>query len=268
MSLPAIEQLFDLSGKCAIVTGGAQGIGRAVAFRLAEAGARVMVADINEDAANETVERIQAANGTAEAVPADASSASDAQKVVQATVDAFGGVDILVNNAGIFPLVPVLSVSEDVWDRVIDINLKGAFLYSKAAGEVMAKSGQGGKIVNMASIDGMRPNGMAAHYNASKGGVLMLTKALALELAPHRILVNAVSPGGITTPGTDKARQDVTKSMGISDEDILQGWIQRVPLKRMGDPDDVARVVLFLSSAAADFITGANIVVDGGYLLS
>jgi 2-deoxy-D-gluconate 3-dehydrogenase len=109
---------------------------------------------------------------------------------------------------------------------------------------------------------------MAAHYNASKGGVLMLTKALALELAPHGILVNSVSPGGITTPGTDTARENVVKSMGIPEQDILQGWIQRVPLKRMGDPDEVARAVLFLAGAASDFITGANIVVDGGYLLS
>ena len=150
-------------------------------------------------------------------------------------MDAFGGLDILVNNAGIFPLMPVLDVSEDLWDKVIDINLKGAFLYSKAAGEVMAKDGQGGRIINLASVDAMHPNGMATHYNASKGGVLMLTKAMALELAPHRILVNSVSPGGITTPGTERARENVTKSMGLSEEDILQGWIQRVPLERMGE---------------------------------
>jgi len=173
-----------------------------------------------------------------------------------------------VNNAGIFPLMPVLNVSEDLWDKVIDINLKGAFLYSKAAGEVMAKDGQGGRIINLASVDALHPNGMATHYNASKGGVLMLTKAMALELAPYRIQVNSVSPGGITTPGTEKAREGVTKSMGLRDEDILQGWIQRVPLGRMGEPDEVARVVLFLAGRAADFITGANILVDGGYLLS
>ncbi len=268
MSLPAIEQLFDLSGKSAIVTGGARGIGQAIALRLAEAGARVMIADIDLDGAVETVERIRSEGGTAEAVAADAGSAWDAQKVVAATVDGFGSVDVLVNNAGIFPLVPVLDVPEDLWDRVIDINLKGAFLYAKAVASAMAEAGRGGRIINLASIDGMRPNGMAAHYNASKGGVLMLTKALALELAPHGILVNAVSPGGITTPGTDAAREKVTRSMGIPEEDILQGWIQRVPLKRMGQPDEVARVVLFLAGAAADFITGANIVVDGGYLLS
>jgi 2-deoxy-D-gluconate 3-dehydrogenase len=268
MSLPSIEQLFDLSGKRAIVTGGARGIGQAIAFRLTEAGCRVMISDIDLEAANETVERIRSEGGTAEAISADASSAWDAHKVVQAAVDAFGGLDILVNNAGIFPLMPVLDVPEDLWDQVIDINLKGAFLYAKAAGAVMAEAGQGGRIINLASIDGMRPNGMATHYNASKGGVLMLTKAMALELAPHRILVNSVSPGGITTPGTETARENVRKSMGIAEEDILQGWIQRVPLKRMGEPDEVARAVLFLAGAASDFITGANIVVDGGYLLS
>jgi 2-deoxy-D-gluconate 3-dehydrogenase len=268
MSLLAISQLLDLSGKCAIVTGGARGIGQAIALRLAEAGARVMIADIDLDAANETVDRIRSKDGTVEAIAADASSAWDVHKVVQATVDAFGGVDILVNNAGIFPLVPVLDVPEDLWDQVIDINLKGAFLYAKAAGGIMAETGRGGRIINLASIDGMRPNGMAAHYNASKGGVLMLTKAMALELAPHGIHVNSVSPGGITTPGTDTARENVGKSMGIPEEDILQDWVQRVPLKRMGEPDEVARAVLFLAGPAADFITGANIVVDGGYLLS
>jgi len=268
MSRRTIEQLLDLSGKSAIVTGGAQGIGQAIAFRLAEAGARVTIADIDMAAANQTVEHIRAENGSAQAILADARSARDAQNAVRGAVAAFGGLDILVNNAGVFPLVPVLSVTEDLWDKVIDINLKGVFLYSKAAGEVMAEAGKGGRIINLASIDALRPNGMAAHYNASKGGVLMLTKALALELATHRILVNAVSPGGITTPGTEKAREYVTKSMGVRQEDMLEAWIQRVPLKRMGDPDDVARVVLFLASAAADFITGANIVVDGGYLLS
>jgi len=268
MSRPAIEQLLDLSGKRAIVTGGAQGIGQAIAFRLAEAEASVMIADIDLDAANETVEHIRSEGGSAEAIAADASSAWDAQKAVQATVDTFGGLDILVNNAGIFPLMPVLNVSEDLWDKVIDINLKGAFLYSKVAGEVMAEGGQGGRIINLASVDALHPNGMATHYNASKGGVLMLTKAMALELAPYRIQVNSVSPGGITTPGTEKAREGVTKSMGLRDEDILQGWIQRVPLGRMGEPDEIARVVLFLAGRAADFITGANILVDGGYLLS
>ncbi len=268
MTRPTIAQLFDLSGKGAVVTGGAQGIGEAIASRLAEAGAGVLIADIDGEAAERAADRIRAAGGRAEVFTADAGSAADAEKTVQAAADAFGSLDILVNNAGIFPLIPVLDVPEETWDRVLNINLKGVFLYSQAAGRRMAESGRGGKIVNLASIDALHPNGMAAHYNASKGGVLMLTRALALELAPHQIQVNAVSPGGIDTPGTESARNKLIQSMGITNEMIIGGWVQRVPLGRMGEPDDVARAVLFLASEAASYMTGENILVDGGYLLS
>jgi 2-deoxy-D-gluconate 3-dehydrogenase len=268
MAIPTIAHLFDLSGKGAIVTGGAQGIGQAIAFRLSEAGAAVMIADLDLETANGTVEQIRSKQGRAEAVLADARSSEDAKKVVQAAVEAFGSLDILVNNAGIFPLVPLLDATEELWDQVIDINLKGAFLYSQAAAQVMTHAGRGGKIINLASVDALHPNGMAAHYNASKGGVLMLTKALALELAPHRILVNAVSPGGIMTPGTEKVRENLIQAMGTTREALIGGWVQRVPLGRMGEPDDIARVVLFVASAAADYMTGENILVDGGYLLS
>jgi 2-dehydro-3-deoxy-D-gluconate 5-dehydrogenase len=268
MTVPTIAQLFDLSGKGAIVTGRARGIGEAIAFRLAEAGAGVLIADIDEEAARGTAERIRAARGNAEAIQADASSSSDAERTVRAAINRFGQLDILVNNAGIFPLVPVLNAPEPLWDRVMDINLKGVFLASQAAGRAMAEAGRGGRIVNLASIDALHPNGMAAHYNASKGGVLMLTKALALELAPHRIRVNAVSPGGILTPGTETVRNDLVRSLGITSDAIIGGWVQRVPLGRMGEPDDIARVVLFLVSSASDYITGENILVDGGYLLS
>jgi len=268
MAIPKIAQLFDLSGKGAVVTGGAKGIGQAISLRLAEAGASVLIADIEEEAANETVERILTQGGKAVATVADARSDKDATKVTRKVVEDFGSLDILVNNAGIFPLVPVLNVSEELWDRVMEINLKGVFLYAKAAATCMAEAGRGGTIINLASIDALRPNGMASHYNASKGGVLMLTKALALELAPHRIRVNAVSPGGIMTPGTDAAREGLVQSMGLKPEDLINGWVQRVPLGRMGEPDDVARVVLFLASEASDYMTGENILVDGGYLLS
>ncbi len=268
MSLPSITQLFDLSEKGVVVTGGAQGIGRAISLRLAEAGASVLIADIDQEAAEQTAQEIRTEGGRACAVRADVRSEEDAKRVAKEAVDDFGSLDILVNNAGIFPLVPVLNISEDLWDRVMDINLKGAFLYAQAASSCMAEAGKGGKIINLASIDALRPNGMATHYNASKGGVLMLTKALALELAPHRIQVNAVSPGGIMTAGTDAVREGLVQSMGLNPDDLINGWVQRVPLGRMGEPDDVARVVLFLASAASDYMTGENILVDGGYMLS
>lgn len=264
----SIAELYDLSGQVALVTGGALGIGQAIAFRLAEAGADLVIADVDLAAAQHTASQIASRGGRAQAVRADVREAADVEAAVQAAVSAFGRLDILVNNAGIFPLIPVLDVPEDVWDRVIDINLKGAFLFAKAAAKQMVQAGRGGKIINLASVDAVHPNGMATPYNASKGGVLMLTKGLALELAPHKILVNAVAPGGITTPGTDEARSRVAQAAGIPNDAILQGWIQRVPLRRMGEADDVAKVVLFLASRAADFMTGELIVVDGGYLLS
>jgi len=268
MATQTIAQLFDLTGKGAIVTGGAMGIGQAIAFRLAEAGAGVMIADINLEAASQTVEQIKARGGTAQATRADVRSKADAKKVVEATVEAFGSLDILVNNAGIYPSSPILEASEEMWDAVFDINLKGVFFYSQTAAQEMVKAGHGGKIINMASIGGERPYGQEAPYAASKGGLVMLTKALALELAPYNILVNAVSPGAITTPGTDAARAALSASGAGTPEEIIEAYSRSVPLRRMGEPDDVAKVVLFLASAAADYMTGSYVLVDGGFLLS
>lgn len=267
MATQTIAQLFDLTGKGAIVTGGAMGIGQAIAFRLAEAGAGVMIADINLEAANQTVERIKTRGGTAQAIRADARSKADAKKVVEATVKAFGSLDILVNNAGIYPGSPILQTSEEMWDAVFDINLKGVFFYSQTAAQEMVKAGHGGKIINMASIGGERPYGQEAPYAASKGGLVILTRALALELAPYNILVNAVSPGAITTPGTDAARAALSASGAGTPEEIIKAYLTRVPLRRMGEPDDIAKVVLFLASAAADYMTGSYVLVDGGFLL-
>ncbi|MFO8010696.1 MAG: SDR family oxidoreductase [Dehalococcoidia bacterium] len=266
--METIAQLYDLSGKGAVVTGGAMGIGKAIALRLAEAGASVMIADADLDSARQTASEIQSSGGSARAFEADVRNPDDAQNTVQATVEAFGNLSILINNAGIYPICPVMDITEDLWERVLSINLKGSFIFSQAAAEQMIKGGAGGKIVNMASIDALHPNGSVAHYNASKGGLLMLTKALALELAPHGILVNAVAPGSIITPGTENLRDTISQAMGIKPEDILQNFLPRIPLGRMGEPDDVARVVLFLCSGAADYITGDVLVIDGGFLLS
>lgn len=268
MSKRKAERLFDLSGKNAIVTGGAVGIGKGIVSWLADAGASVMLTDINMDAANQVVEEIRAEGGTVEAIQADAGNPADAKKVVGATLDAFGGLDVLVNNAGIYPVSPFLSTTEELWDQVMNINLKGVFFYSQAAAQTMVEAGRGGKIINVCSIDALRPTGMIAHYNASKGGVLMLTKAMALELAPMNILVNAVAPGGIMTPGTDDTRKTITDTVGITGEQIIDDYLKRVPMGRTGEADDISKVVLFLASGASDYICGEMVVVDGGHLLA
>lgn len=265
--MPSIKELLDLSGKGAAVTGGAMGIGQAIVFRLAEAGAAVTIADVNLEAAEKTAQEVKSRGGKAQAIRVDVRSAADARRMCEATVEAFGNIQILVNNAGIYPLLPVMRVDEALWDRVIDINLKGSFLCAQAAAEQMIKAGRGGKIINLASVDGFHPNGNATHYNASKGGVIMLTKALALELAPHKILVNAVAPGSIRTPGTEMVGKEALAA-GLTLEQLGKSFMGRIPLGRMGEPDDIARAVLFLASGLADYMTGDIVLVDGGYLLS
>jgi 2-deoxy-D-gluconate 3-dehydrogenase len=266
--MQTIAQLFDLTGRNAVVTGGATGIGKAIVMRLAEAGACVTIADIDIDEATRTVEEIGSAGGKVRAIQADVRSAADADKVIQTTIETFGSVHILVNNAGIYPYSAFLAITEDLWDKVLDINLKGYFLYSRTAAQAMAEAGQGGKIINICSIDALRPTGMVAHYNASKGGVYMLTKAMALELAPMKITVNAVAPGGIDTPGTDEVRGHLEETTGLKSEQIIEEFVKRVPVGRMGEPDDIAKVVLFLASGASDYVCGEMILVDGGNLLT
>ena len=268
MASQSIAQLFDLTGKGAIVTGAGTGIGQAIALRLAEAGAKVMIADINLEAASQTVEQIKSGGGTALAILADASSASDARKATRTVVKDLGSLDILVNNAAVYPYSTALEMSEKIWDKVLDVNLKGMFFYSQAAAKQMIKAGHGGKIINVASIDGLHPTikGMS-HYIASKGGVLALTRALALEFAPHKILVNSVAPGAIVTPGSMTQAEDVA-AHGEPLDELWKNFMMRLPLGHMGEPDDIAKVVLFLASAAADYMTGSLLLADGGYLIS
>lgn len=266
-------RLLDLSGQVAVVTGAAMGIGQAIALRLAEAGAAVVIGDVSMEAAQQTVGLIAERGGKAMAAQADMSSVSDIAALFDDAEARFGRLDMLVNNAGVFPFGAALQLSEAQWDHVLDINLKGVFFAAQAAAKRMISAGHGGRIVNIASIDGLHTTGALAHYDASKGGVVMLTKSLALELSASQITVNAIAPGAIATPGgaaagaaaAQAARPGASRSEATVDADA---FTTRIPLGRMGQPDEIATVALFLLSPAASYMTGSLVVVDGGYLLS
>lgn len=265
MSELGIRELFDLTGQAAIVTGGAAGIGEAVARRLAEAGAHVLVGDLDSDGAARTVEAITSRGGSAAACVADIGAPGVAAGLVEAAMKAFGRVDVLVNNAAIYPPAPALELTEQAWDRTLDLNLKALFFLSQAAARQMVLGGRGGRIVNIASKDAVHPAGNLAHYDASKAGVIMLTKSLALELAAHDIRVNSVMPGAVETPGATRLIRNGTSAAGAPSP---PRGATRIPLRRVGKPDDIARAVLFLSTTASDYMTGTSILVDGGFLIS
>jgi NAD(P)-dependent dehydrogenase (short-subunit alcohol dehydrogenase family) len=265
---PAVGELLDFSGKVALVTGASSGIGRGIAARFAEAGARVMAHyHSNAASAQAVVERITAAGGQAIAHQADLTQPDEVAGLIQATITAFGRLDVLVNNAGIYPLATLLEMTPAQWDEVIDANLRSTFLCTQAAARQMIAQGQGtgtgtgqgsgvgGAIVNITSIEAENPAPSHSHYNAAKGGALMFTRAAAAELGPHGIRVNAVAPGLMWR------------------EDIEQIWPDGVarfraaaPLGRLGMPEDVADACLFLASPAARWITGASLTVDGGVM--
>ncbi len=259
---PSIAALVDLSGQTAVVTGAGSGLGRAIARRLHEAGASVCAVDIAERDAQATVDAL---GSRAIARRADVRELDANRDVAHAAVDAFGRIDIVVPAAGVFfPTFPLMELPEAEWDRLIDINLKGALLTAQACVPHMTN---GGAIVNIASTSAFRPARNLGHYAASKGAVTMLTKSLALELAP-RIRVNAVAPGSIDTEGTRRTAQAVADTMGLAAADVKQAYATRNPLGREGAPDDIARVVLFLASGLSSYMTGEIVLVDGGILLT
>lgn len=267
----SISEMLDLKGKVALVTGGAMGIGLGISDRLSEAGAAVMIVDRDGEAGRKAAASLQALGRKVSHTVCDVSSVNQIQKAVQQTVTEFSGLDILVNNAGVFPFSPVLETTEELWDKVIDTNLKGAFFFAQQAAVSMKSRGVQGQIINIASIDALHPSGNLVHYDASKGGMLMMTRSMALELAPHGIHVNGIAPGGIETPGAAKIMGDMAGALGATPAvlaEMSKAFSARIPMKRQGTPDDIASVVLFLASDAARYITGETIVVDGGYLLS
>src|SRR5690625_904768 len=245
-----------LTGQVAIVTGASRGLGRAIALELAEKGADIVVNYAgSKQRAEEVVEEIKSLGRRSFAVQADVSSEEDVKNMVKKTIDEFGQLDILVNNAGITKDNLLMRMKEDEFDQVININLKGVFLCTKAVTRQMMRQRRG-KIINVASIVGVRGNPGQANYVAAKAGVIGLTKTTAQELASRNILVNAVAPGFITTDMTDALTEEQRKSI-----------LEKVPLGKLGKPEDVANVVRFLASSDADYITGQTIHIDGGMVM-
>ena len=254
----------DFDGKTVIITGGALGIGAATAAEFASEGARVAIADVNAEAGNATVSEIAAAGGECILVEADVGRASECERVVAETVAAYGGVDILFNNVGIQgpdSYHNVENTSEDLWDRILDVNLKSAFLMSKYAIPEIRKRG-GGVIVNTASVQGLQSMKLVPAYAASKGGILSLTRQMALDYAEENIRVLAVCPGAIDT----NMVRTVAASEGGDIEATVQEWGRTHPIGRIGTGREIANVVLFLASDKASFMTGEHVCVDGGYM--
>ncbi|HLZ08700.1 MAG TPA: SDR family oxidoreductase [Chloroflexota bacterium] len=254
----------DFSGKSVIITGGALGIGRATALAFAREGAKVAVADINETAGKAIETQLKELAGSGLFVAGDVSKSDVCRHVVEATVASFGGVDILFNNVGIQPATSyhdAVETSEEMWDRIVDVNLKSYFLMAKYSIPELRRRG-GGVIVNTASVQGLQSMKGVAAYAASKGGVLSLTRQLAVEYARERIRVLAVCPGTIDT---EMAR--AAAAVGGGDvEAELRRFGETHPIGRIGTGDDIANVVLFLSSDKASFMTGEYVCVDGGYM--
>lgn len=254
-SFPPFRELLDLSGRVALVTGASQNIGANIARRLAEAGAAVVVHYRNRrEGAAEVVESIVSAGGKAQALEADLADAIGVDRLMSGTLDAFGALDIMINNAGTFPVRPLLDMSLAEWQAMYADNVESAFLCTQAAARHMREGG-GGTIVNVASIESLAPAPEHSHYASAKAAVAMFTRAAAQELGPYGIRVNAVSPGLIARPGIEEDWPD-----GV------ERWMKQVPLGRLGEAQDVADACLFLASPAARFISGHNLVVDGGML--
>ena len=249
----------NLKNKTVLITGARRGMGRAHALILAKYGAKVIVTDIDLDECQQVVEEIKKQGGQALALRLDVTQKDEVAQVFQEAVQKFGRIDVLVNNAGIAEFQSFLIMSEEEWDKTLDINLKGQFLCAQAAAIQMKKQGSGA-IVNIASV-AMGQQGIGfpniAHYCASKGGIAALTEALAVELAPLNIRVNCIAPGLIDTPMINTVK---------SDPKTMEGMLGRIPLHRTGRPEEVSELVAFLASDDSSYMTGSVVVIDGGWL--
>ena len=249
-----MTDLFDLTGKIAIVTGAARGIGQSIAVELARKGANVVVSDIIPG--NSTVNKIKKLKRKAIYVKADISDKKQVENLINETIKNFKKIDILVNNAGVYIPGNTLDLPEEIWDKTIDINLKGYFLCSQAALKHMKK---GASIINLSSVAGIEGSPAGAAYCASKGGIRLLTKALAAEFGPMGIRANSIHPGLIDTPMTTAFTKD---------KKVLAGMMSKFLIKRVGKPIDIAGGAVFLASDAASYITGEELIIDGGWTCS
>lgn len=254
--------MFNLKNKVALVTGARRGMGKSHALALAAQGARVAVTDIDLEECRQVVEEIKSNGQEAACFKMDVSNKEEVERVFDEVIKTFGRLDILVNNAGIYFPKPALEITEEEWDRMIDINLKGQFFCAQRAAKEMSKNNlpAGGRIINISSIaSGQVGVGIAggAHYTASKGGILGMTEALAVEWAALGINVNAIGPGAIDTPMIQAAQLP---------KEAMDAMLGRVPLKRIGKPEEVSAMVVFLASEEASYVTGATFYVDGGWL--
>lgn len=245
-----------LKNKVAIITGAGSGIGRAIAQKFVQEGAKVVVADYNEETAKETATMISSSGGEVIVSKTDVSMAEQVYAMVKLAVDNFGGLDIMVNNAGVAPMGDVASTTDEIWQKTIDVDLKGVFLGIKAAAPEMEKRGKG-KIINTASIAGLIGFQGITAYCAAKGGVVNLTREAALDLASKKINVNAIAPGVIRTAMT----ADILK-----DPKMATAMLAQTPIGRLGEPEDIAWAAVYLASDESDFVTGYTLVVDGGWI--
>jgi NAD(P)-dependent dehydrogenase (short-subunit alcohol dehydrogenase family) len=298
------DSLLSLKGRCAVVTGGSRGLGEAIVWRLSQAGASVVFTGRGSEALQRVAATVNASGGQAVGVQADLGSLKDSQRVIDRAMERFGRMDILVNNAAVFPPSLFIEVSEQTWDQTVDTDLKGAFFLAQFAAKAMIATGNGGRIINLLSTAALKPTGVLSAYGAAKLGLWSATQSMAKELAEHRILVNAVTPGATMTEerldklktgtfGTDEVPEDAVETRKKMQKFVKAGafvhmltsWMPdkmeeavkdyafgnlmsvMMPLGRTGYPDEIAKAVLFLASDMASYISGTNLVVDGGQTL-
>lgn len=257
-----LSELFNVKGYCSVITGAAQGLGRAYALALAEAGSNIVVADINIDKANDTANEIKAKGQKAISFKMDVTEKEQVQSTVEKIVKYFGKIDVLINNAGIIDITDALDIDYKKWLDVINVNLNGVFLMSQAVGKIMAAQKRG-SIINISSMSGLIVNNPQGHssYNASKAGVIMLTKSLASEWTKYNIRVNAVCPGYMNV--------GLPKDLGYFDKpnDMVKRWLSMTPMGRPGEPEELVGLIIYLASNASSFATGSVFVIDGGYTI-